>query len=918
MQYSKYIIGIDLGTTNIAVTYVDLDEKIRVAKPFKISQLCAPGEIDTNVLLPAFCFFPDKKLIPESSIELPWKNESDYSVGIYARNYGSAMPNRFISSAKSWLCHAGVDRRKPILPWGSNANEVQQSPLDIVSYYLMHIKDAWDYKFSKIRDEYGNKCFLSDQQIIITIPASFDETARELTIEAAEKAGYRNIKLLEEPLAAFYSWLDKEDVQWKEYIKPGNRVLVMDVGGGTCDFSIIEMDDKSILSRTAAGNHLLLGGDNIDIAIARNIEKIWGSKLTHGEWLILCQKAREAKEKLLSMNIESVEVVLLSQGSSIIGNSKKTTVTKESIIKLLDGGFIPDIPVDSASPTLKTGLQTMGLPYVSEPALTKHLLQFLRYSYKVTKKINSDLVENKNNILCPDKILFNGGTMIPEMVRNKILDIVNKWFPDKKVEELNSRDLSLAVSYGASYYGRTRLGDGVKVKSGTALSYYLQIDDKKDSSGFLCIMPRGIDENLDQTTDKVFKLAANKKVKFPLYSSATRIGDKIGDIIPNNEELTFVSSMETVLKYGQMHEKYIRSGIHTVLTETGVLKVYLKSLESNHRWPLNFDTRLITEDITEIGSVNNLVVIDQGKIDEASNLITNYFYTVQNNVNLVKQIENTIELKKKDWPLLCLRKFADVLITISYDMLKLPAKEARWLNLTGYCLRPGFGDPEDDIRLKKIWNIWYKKMNNKNNLTVSSEWWVFWRRVISGLNNGHHRTIYQELTKELCPKGKYIQNIKTGIQVKTEMWRCYGAAELITPQHKLELGKVLLGHVNKLESYEYWVLARLGNRHLFHAPVNNIVPAFNVQKWLEKIIKSKHSTRSLGDKLFAISCMARMTDNRALNVDEKTLKDSLACLEKNNASVNWIEHLKKVKQDTVAEQGKIAGDSIPLGLTLEE
>ena len=917
MQYSKYIIGIDLGTTNIAVTYVDLEEENRQTRIFKIPQLCAPGEIDTDDLLPSFCFFPDKKLIPEKSIDLPWKSKVEHSVGIYARNYGSAMPNRFISSSKSWLCHAGVDRRKPILPWGSTIKELQRSPLEVTSFFLKHIKEAWDYKFSKIKDQYNNKCFLSDQQVIITVPASFDETARELTIEAAEKAGYKNIKLLEEPLAAFYSWLDKEGENWKNHIKPGDRVLVMDVGGGTCDFSIIEMDDKEILSRTAAGNHLLLGGDNIDIAIAHSIENKWNKKLSHGEWLTLCQKAREAKEDLLSRDIESVEVVLLSQGSSVIGGSRKATIEKENIIKLLNNGFIPEIDNNSPNPTLKTGLQTMGLPYVSEAAITKHLLQFLRYSHQVTSKINDTVKNDKSGILYPDKILFNGGTMIPDMIRNKIIKVANKWFHGKNIIELESRNLSLAVSYGASYYGRTKLGDGVAVKSGTALSYYLQIDDKKDTESFICIMPRGIDENLDQKTGKEFKLSANRKVKFPLFSSATRIGDKTGDIISLTDDITFVSSMETVLKYGRIHDtRNVKAGVHSVLTETGVLKIYLKSLETTHNWPLNFDTRLISDDLSG-GKVNNLVVIDQGKIDEASECIKSYFDSSGDNVNLIKQIEKIIELKKKEWPLQCLRKFADLLITIPYTSLKLSSKEARWLNLTGYCLRPGFGDPEDGIRLKKIWNIWYEKMNNKNNPNVASEWWVFWRRVVSGLTNGHHRAIYQELIKELCPKGKYIQSIKTGIQVKTEMWRCLGAAELVSPQNKVEVGNILTNRIAKLEPYEYWVLARLGNRHLFHAPINNIVPIQNIQKWLGKIINSKHSDRALGDKLFAISCMARMTDNRAINVDEKILKDSLNYLENNKASINWIEHLKKIKQDTVAEQGRIAGDSIPLGLALK-
>ena len=923
MEYSKYIVGIDLGTTNIAVTYVDMEDEKRETKVFKISQLCAPGEVDAKELLPSFCFFPDFKLVPEKSTNLPWANNEKHAVGIYARDFGSAMPNRFISSVKSWLCHVGVDRRKEILPWGSKIKDVQKSPLEITSYYLEHIKNAWDYKFSKTKDVYGNKCFLVDQQIIITVPASFDETARELTIEAAEKAGYKNIKLLEEPLAAFYSWLDNNQDTWKKELLPGNRTLVMDVGGGTCDFSIIEMNNDGVLSRTAAGNHLLLGGDNIDISIAHKIEKEWGKQLSHGEWLTLCQKAREAKEKLLGAELESTEVVLLSQGSSVIGNSRKYTVEKKDLIELLNNGFIPEITVNAPSPTLKTGLQTMGLPYVPEPALTKHLLQFLRYSYKVTQKINSDLAKQTSEVLCPDKILFNGGTMIPGVVRNQILDNLNSWFKDKKVTELQSKDLSLAVSYGASYFGRTKRGEGVRVKSGTALSYYLNVSDKKETNPqagkFVCVMPRGIDENIEQITDKIFLLSANKKVQFPLYSSATRLGDKSGDIlVDDSNELTFVSTMETALKFGKISEKKIKAEIQSLLTETGVLKIYLKSLESTHKWPLNFDTRLLTESLDESAAkVSNAVVVDQKHIDEACIAIADYFKSKNNNGNLVKTIENTLDLKKKMWPLQCLRKMADTLLNIPYDLQKTPNKEARWLNLCGYCMRPGFGDTEDGIRLKSIWNLWYKKMHSKNNPVVISEWWIFWRRIASGLKNGHQRMIYQELNKELYPKGKYLKHIKTGVQVKTEMWRCLGALELVPVQQKQEIARILLGQISKLEAYEYWTLARLGNRHLFHAQINYIVSADIVEKWLDKIIPAKTEKNAMKDKLFAISCLARKTDNRALNIDDEHLNNAFKYLKENNASLNSIEHLTTFKQDTVAEQGEIAGDSIPLGLTLD-
>ena len=918
MEYSKYIIGIDLGTTNTAVTYIDLEEKVRETKVFKITQLSAPGETDNAELLPSFCFFPDQKLITKNSTDFHWSRDLDYTVGIYARNYGSAMPNRFISSTKSWLCHAGVDRRKNILPWGSSIEEIKKSPLEITSYYLKHIKDAWDFRFSKNRDVYNNKCFFADQSIVITVPASFDETARELTIEAAELAGYRNIKLLEEPLAAFYSWLDKEQDSWKEHIQSGDKVLVMDVGGGTCDFSLIEMDNDEILSRTAAGNHLLLGGDNIDIAMARNIEKNWNKKLSHGEWLTLCQKTREAKETLLNNNADSVEVILLSQGSSIIGGSRKATIRREELEELLNKGFIPEINIDSKAPTLKTGLQTMGLPYVSEPALTKHLLQFLRYSYKVAMKTGSCNKENSSEVLCPNKILFNGGTLIPEVIRKRIVNIVQSWFPDNEIEELESRDLSLAVSFGASYYGRTKLGDGVKVKSGTALSYYIQIDDTKDKEKLICIMPRGIDEGIVQNTDKLFTLTANKKVKFPLCSSATRIGDKPGDIIDLNDEITFVSSLETALKFGKStSHQNIKSNLYSILTETGVLKIFLKSAESTHNWPLNFDTRLIGDDLSE-SEVGDRIVIDQENINKALEEINSYFKAPANSVNIVKQIEAAIELNKKEWPLQCLRKFADNLLEIPYSSLKLPAKEAKWLNLLGYCLRPGFGDPEDGMRMKKIWSLWYKGMNNKNNASVATEWWIFWRRTVSGLNNGHQRTIYQELTKNICPKGKYIKNIKSGVQVKAEMWRCYGALELLPLKNKQEMAKALLSHADKMENYEYWVMARLGNRHLFHAPANNVVPADIAEQWLTKLLKAKNNTKALNEKLFAVSCIAKMTDNRAINLKEPSINSAVEYLQKNKASVNWIEHLKSAKKESITEQGRIAGDSLPLGLSLEQ
>ena len=915
MRDSRFIIGVDLGTTNIAVTYVDTYDEERKIKLFKIPQFSAPGEVAESELLPSFCCFPDKKLLPDS-MRLPWKSEMEYAVGIFARDFGSAIPNRFVSSTKSWLCHAGVNRKGKLLPWGSDIESILKSPVEITSYFLEHIKRSWDNKFSKVKDLHGNPCVLSDQQIVITIPASFDETARELTVESAKSAGYKNINLLEEPLAAFYCWLDYNSTEWTDIIKPREKTLIIDVGGGTCDFSMIEMSEEGTLVRTAAGNHLLLGGDNIDIAVARIIEKKWNTNLTQGEWLTLCQKTRDAKEKLLSTDLDTVDVVLLSQGSSVVGNVKKYNLDRSILEDLIVNGFFPEVSTDTQAPQKKSGIQTMGLPYVADPALTKYLLHFLKYAEKVS--INKDTNSNIG-LLKPDKVLFNGGTMIPNIIRKQVMDVINEWFSgSEETVELTSRDLSLSVAYGASYYARTRRGEGVKVKSGTVLSYFLKVSgntDKKDS--FVCVMPRGVDENVDISTPRSFSLAANCKVQFPLYSTATRLGDAPGDVINNDEELSSVSNLMSVLRFGKAEKKAIKAEIVSELTETGVLKIWLQSKESHHKWPLNFDIRLLSADDSEIDTGES-IILDAGQIDTACEAIKKAFCSSINCVvSINKDIEKILDLPKSRWPVHALRSFADTLLNIPYSGLKTPKKEAKWLNLCGFCLRPGFGDPEDELRLKKVWKLWYQGMNNQNNPQVVSEWWVFWRRGISGLKSGHQRSIYESLSKSICPKGIYANKVKTGIQAKTEMWRCMGSLELLQPKQKTVLGEMLLLRKNRLDPFDYWVLARLGARHLFHAPVNNVVSGNIVSKWLDKLIKHKASNAVLQDKLFALSRMAALTGDRSIDVNAKHLSDTLSFLEINKAPEQWIKHLKSVRKETIQEQNKILGDSLPLGLSID-
>ena len=918
MQKSRFIIGIDLGTTNSAVTFVDTESENKGIQLFKVPHFSAQGELEEFILFPSFCFFPDKKTTNFRSMRFPWeKHGGDCFFGVFARDFGATVPNRFVCSAKSWLCHSGVDRRGKILPWGGSDKEILSSPLEITSHYLEHIKNAWNYRLGKLKDKSGSKCLFTEQSVVITIPASFDETARELTIEAAKNAGYKNINLLEEPLAAFYSWIDQNSSTWKDNIKDNERVLVIDIGGGTSDFSIIEKTESGSLVRSAAGTHLLLGGDNIDIAIARKVETFWNITLSHGEWLTLCQKTRQAKEELLSSDLNEIDIVLLSHGSSIIGNSKRYSLKKNELESLLLEGFFPLIPADSPAPAKKTAIQKMGLPYEPDPSVSGHLLYFLKYAYRVCENKN-DKDSKTYQVLFPDKVLFNGGAMIPAILRNRILKMLRTWFNNENVFELDSRDLSLAVSYGASYYGRTKRGDGVKVKTGTNRSYYLKIADKgaeKHKEKLLCVMPRGIDESVKIETPGSFKIETNKAVAFPLYSSSVRINDKAGDFINENEEMSFVSSLKSLLKYGKNHErKELRSEVVSDFTETGILKVSLKSLDSDHVWPLSFDIRLISSDLEE-STVTSDVVVDYALVSKCKRILNSFFCGYNKNGNIFREMEEILDLSKDCWPLHLIRSFVDELLKVNYKELISPEKEARFLNICGFCLRPGFGEPEDEIRLRKVWAIWYNGMNNPNNSQVAAEWWVFWRRVVSGLKAGHQIAIFQELNKQIVPKGVYQSKIKIGLQPKIEMWRCLGALELLPENQKILTAEILISRSRKLESYEYWVLSRIGARKLLHAQSNNAVNPKPVEKWVKNLLDNMDKS-NLAEKYFCLSKLAALTQDRALNLGQGIINESLKFLKENNAPSHWIAHLESVQEDDSQELTKTLGDSIPLGLFL--
>ena len=906
LRDSRFIIGIDLGTTNSVVSFVDRNSKDKKVEEFKVEQVIAAGETDACDSLPSFCYIPLEHESEKGTLTLPWKSKEGNSVGTFARNHGSGIPERFISSAKSWLSHKGVDRLAGILPWGSEIeNDKKLSPVDVSRLILNHIREAWNSSNGRKKDKDGTKCILEESQVIITVPASFDETARELTVEAAKTAGYQHITLLEEPLAAFYSWLEKND-DWEKRLTEGDKILIVDIGGGTTDFSLINFEKNSNLRRTAVGNHLLLGGDNIDMTLAKKVESQIKKKLNQREWSILCQRCRQAKEELLDPNgKEEVTVAITTSGSSLVGNTVTGKLKKDEVLELIMEGFYPLISAESKLPEKKSGIRDLGLPYERDPSVSAHLLSFL-------KNASED-----SSPLIPDKILFNGGSMIPVVLRQRIIELINSW-SDNKIEELDAWNLDKAVATGAGYYGLVRYGEGVRVQGGIARAYYMEIASNEGSK-LICIMPRDTNEGEKQTLSNLkFKVKTNEALKFPVHSSATRLKDKLEDQVDDREEISELPPLITSLQFGKT-KKSVEVEVSTVLNETGTLEVWLNSTESQHKWQLKFDMRALhahsdeSEKAEAMNQADSVLVSDE-QMQMAQKAIEDVFSGNEKPGKLIKKLEEIFEMNRNKWSLQLIRQLADFLLGHKEAAKTSAPLEARWMNLLGFCLRPGFGDSADEFRIKQLWSLWFGGPNFKTDAQVNAEWWVLWRRISGGLNNGRQEQIAHTLMKSVMPNDSYKKNTKYGPQEKMESWRCLASLERISSKLKKRITGVQLERISRLEDYELWALARLNARKLFYGPVDLTAPSKEAASLANLIITSNPKPSSMA--LFAVSHICALTGDKHLDVNEKALKSALKYLENHKAQESYIMHLREVLVDSAEESKQVLGDSLPIGLEL--
>jgi len=871
-------IGIDLGTTNSALAFIDPAQAIAEDSPaiqvLDVPQYVAQGRIETRRTLPSFLYLAGPK-------------DDQQFTGVYAREQGALVPTQCVHSAKSWLSNSDVDRTAKILPWDAQEAGRLLSPVEASSRILKHLADAWS-------KAHGSP--VGEHPVVLTVPASFDEEARELTVMAAREAGIEKLTLLEEPAAAFYSWIANDLARSQKSLFDGQNVLICDVGGGTSDFTLIRVTregDRVDFTRTAVGKHLLLGGDNLDLTLAWLVESKLGKQLSIRQRSALRRQCAAAKEKLLSdPNLKSVEITVLGGGSSLVGGTLKTEILREEVLELALDGFLPvceltDKPQEDAS----SPYREVGLPLVADPAVTRHLAAFL---------------ESAGNTR-PDAILFNGGFFIPEVLRQRVADVMEHWYGHRPVI-FENRDLDLAVAVGAAYYSYVRsTGAGLLVRGGLPRAYFIGLAGSDgDSLRAMCLAPRGTEEGSSIELDPGnLQLVANKPVAFRLYSSRTRTEDRAGDVITfsleEQKELHLHAPLHAVLRFGKAGERLVPIQLGAKLTEVGTLEIWAESKTSEHRWRLQFELRKAA---AADGLQKPAAVISEEALRAAETLIPQAFATSQMPPEqLPARLEQTLGLGRNSWPVSAIRVLADRMLELADGRSKSAAHELRWLNLGGFCLRPGFGFPGDDFRIEQARRVYASGLQFANQIQNEIEWWIFWGRVAGGLNKNQQTDLFQRLSPVLLPRGSKRPRVNPSLL--REMWRAAASLELLPIQTKTQLGDELMTRVLAGEFVDtgLWCIARLGARKLFYGPMNQVLPPATAARWAEQLLKAPKASD-------ALASLARLTGDATRDLAASTLSVI-------RRTFPELE-LDREPQDHLAAMGRIFGEDLPSGLVFKE
>ena len=923
----RYIVGIDLGTTNSAVAYVSAADSERRVLALPIPQLVGEAALAERPTLPSFLYLGGQHDVAPGALALPWDRGRTYAVGEFARLQGARVPGRLISSAKSWLCHGGVDREAAILPWAAADDVMKISPVEASARYLVHVREAWRQRFPDAP--------LEAQDVILTVPASFDEVARELTVAAAERAGLPRVVLLEEPQAAFYAWIHRHEDEYAERLAERGVVLVIDVGGGTTDFSLITVrrsDGRIGLERLAVGDHLLLGGDNIDVALARALEPRLGERLDSQRWHALTSLCRAAKETVLGSDPpDEVPIRLVGRGRAVVGGVLTATLTRAEVEALVLDGFFPLTAADALPRrSARVGLQEWGLPFANEPEVSRHLAAFLH------QHLRRDVADaDPGRVGWPDALLFNGGALKPPLIRQRLRELLANWNAGAEPAVLESVDLDLAVARGAAYYGLVRRGRGVRIGGGAARAYYLGIAGSgaaptADHVSALCLVHHGMEEGEEvEIAEPALEVVANQAVSFPLYASSTRTGERAGQLVSaTRESLTELPPIRTVLRFGKkLAARKIPVHVLARLTEVGTLEAWCRSLNTDHRWRLQFQLRdqaaAIADDDLEATAQSAESVVSDAQLANAVSALAAVFPATEDlpdgdPVGLVRVLEDHLGAGKDAWPLPAIRKLWDVLWAGQAQRARSPQHEARWLNLSGFLLRPGFGAELDDWRIQQLWKLKSGGLRFPKAAQCRVEWWNLWKRVAGGLTRQQQLQLHTEVAAWLLPrlKAKLKGVPKAGPQEIREYWQLMASCERLSAEMKVELGNVLLPLIlkGKATEVELWALGRLGARAPFYGPLNCVVGPAAVVKWIEALLPADWNKPEA--TVFALVQLARCVGDRERDLDDALRRRIAERIESLPAGRRAARLLTEFVPLEAQEQARILDESLPVGLHL--
>jgi molecular chaperone DnaK (HSP70) len=905
---AKYVVGIDLGTTNTVVAFAPIDVKRKsppVPAIFEVPQLTANREIEDRPLLPSALYAPLSGEV---------NGDPDWVVGELAKRRGSEVTGRFVASAKSWLSHAAVDRVAAILPWGSTDESAPKlSPVDASTRILTHIRKAWD--------DAHNDAPLAEQEVVLTLPASFDDVARELTLQAAKDAGI-SPSLLEEPTAAFYDAM-RDAKTMRALARSGDGqeqlVLVVDVGGGTTDLSLMAVGPDPekkrgafAVRRVAVGRHILLGGDNMDLALAHlaepRIATGGAAKLEAVELAQLVHGCRDAKERILSGDADEARVTVLGRGSRLVGGARGTTLKREEVERIVLGGFFPEVKDEGAEPQKRrAAIVAFGLPYERDPAITRHVKQFLA-------RHSADKA--------PDALLLNGGVFNAPPIVDALVDAIGA------PEVLPSADPDLAVAKGAVLYAFARRGIGIRVESGASRGYYIAVAEPKHA---VCILPRGAAEGVrHEAGGRTFDLVVGRTVRFDLFSSDVR-DDEAGTIVTNTDDEEAFERLPPVvarLPSSGKNEQSVPVVLGGELLSTGQLELACAEKNGERRFRLEFQLREGGGSRTSLAPTPSSLApappsgthaATSGKLVKGIEVLDHVFgkrtdATPREVKDVVRDLEKVLN-NRLTWTMETCRALADRLLANPGARRRSPNHERAFFLLLGFCMRPGFGDPGDPSRIQRAWPLFDGRLGFPNEAPNWQQFFIAFRRMSGGLSAEMQTAIRDAMDAVIAPKDAGLKPPKRMPEGIDELIVLLASLERVPASRRTQLGEWLLERTWTDSDALIWTaIGRVGARAPLFASVHHVVPPKIVEPWIERLLRLDWT--KVSSAAHASVQLARVTGDRARDVQERIRKEVEKRLATIGARDAWVRAVRELVDVNEEERVAILGDGLPIGLRL--